>query len=172
MKKAYVMVGLPGLGKSYFVNKFKDKETFVYSTDDALEAKAKELEKTYSEVFDDYIKEVSKDMDFLLGKAIVENKNLIFDQTNLGRKKRLRVINRVLSEGYYVVGNVILPPENASTEDNEVWQNRLDERAKEGKIIPDSLLENMKSSFVIPSMDEGYNELYFYDMYNNQLKGN
>jgi len=160
----YVMVGLPGLGKSTIVKgMYKDADTFVYSTDDILERIAKFLGKTYDEVFEKHIKSATTEADIDLAYAIKEQKDIIWDQTNLGVKKRAKIINRMRQAGYQVRCECIVPPASDYSGDKEDWAQRLANRP--GKTIPQHILSNMIESFVMPTADEGFDMITFYDMH-------
>jgi predicted ABC-type ATPase len=160
----YVMVGLPGLGKSTIVNgMYKDADTFVYSTDDILERIAEHLGKTYNDVFEKHIKSAQAEADIALAQAIKECKDIIWDQTNLGAGKRKKIINRMKQVGYQVRCECIIPPEAGWIDDQKVWAYRLANRP--GKTIPQNILTNMIESFTLPTVAEGFDMITFYNMH-------
>ena len=162
-----VMVGLPGTGKSTLVNSERaiyagiDMPVFVYSTDDLIEAAAKELSSTYDEVFETLIKSVTEAANASLDTAVKWRQDIIWDQTNLGVKKRAKIINRMRQAGYQVRCVCIVSPGGDSQ--MEDWQHRLATRP--GKTIPNSVLSSMYSSFAMPTVDEGFDMITFYNMY-------
>jgi predicted ABC-type ATPase len=159
-----VMVGLPGLGKSTIVNgMYKDADTFVYSTDAILERIAEQLGKTYNDVFEKHIKSAQVEADIALAQAIKEQKDIIWDQTNLGEGKRKKIINRMKQAGYQVRCNCIMRPDNDYDGDKEEWVYRLANRP--GKTIPQHILTNMIESFTVPSVEEGFDMITFYNMH-------
>lgn len=162
-----VMVGLPGLGKSTLLNFADDPEfgdtVFIYSTDNYIEQQAAALDKTYDEVFQDYISKATTRMNALLDIAIKEGIDVYWDQTNLGVGKRRKIINRMKQAGYQVRCNCIIPPEAGWLDDQKVWANRL--RNRPGKTIPQNILTNMIESFTVPSVDEGFDMITFYNMH-------
>jgi tRNA uridine 5-carbamoylmethylation protein Kti12 len=158
-----VMVGLPAMGKSTLVKgMWKDTDTFVYSTDDLIEAAAKELGSTYNEVFETLIKSVTEAANASLDVAVKQRQDIIWDQTNLGVGKRRKIINRMRQAGYQVRCVCIVPPEEGHFSDLKDWKYRLANRP--GKTIPDEVLSNMYKSFVMPSKDEGFDMITFYNM--------
>ena len=164
-----VMVGLPATGKSTLVNRvIRDMgdKVFVYSTDDLLEAAAKELGSTYDEVFETLIKSVTEAANSSLDVAVRNKHNVIWDQTNLGAKKRTKIINRMRQAGYRIECECILLP--AGDSQFEDWQWRMQSRP--GKTIPDSVIESMMDSFVKPTVDEGFDEVREFDMYGNLIR--
>lgn len=167
----YVMVGLPGLGKSTLLNSVDEPEVsgtvFVYSTDNYIEAQAKALGKTYNEVFQDFIGKATTRMEALLDLAIQERVDVYWDQTNLGVGKRRKIINRMKQAGYQVRCECIVPPEPGLIDDQKDWANRLKNRP--GKTIPQHVLSNMIESFVVPTVDEGFDMITFYNMHGHLL---
>lgn len=61
-----VMVGLPGSGKDYWIERFleqnPDKTYHVASTDAIIETMAAAVGKTYSEGFDEFVKPATRQM--------------------------------------------------------------------------------------------------------------
>lgn len=166
---ATIFVGLPGLGKSNMVSKNAQikKHWFVYSTDSILERIAKDMSKTYNDVFHEHIKNAQLEADVLLEKAIKDKLNIAFDQTNLGVGKRKKIINRMRNAGYAVNCVCLLPPEAGHLDDQKEWKLRLESRP--GKTIPTHVLANMLESFVVPTQDEGFDRIEYYNMFGQPL---
>jgi len=157
------MVGLPAMGKSTLVEgMWKDTDTFVYSTDDLIEAAAKELGSTYNEVFETLIKSVTEAANAALDVAVKRRQDIIWDQTNLSVKKRSSIIKKFTKTDYQVRCVCIVPPEAGHISDLKDWKYRL--AARPGKTIPDEVLSNMYKSFVLPSKEEGFDMITFYNM--------
>jgi tRNA uridine 5-carbamoylmethylation protein Kti12 len=158
------MVGLPAMGKSTLVKgMWKDESTFIYSTDDLLEAAAKELGSTYNEVFETLIKSVTEAANGSLDVAVKNRQDIIWDQTNLGAGKRRKIINRMRQAGYQVRCVCIVPPEAGHISNLKDWKYRLANRP--GKTIPDEVLTNMYRSFTLPTVEEGFDMITFYNMH-------
>ena len=92
-----MLCGVPTSGKSTCVDKLLAmdywKNSVVLSTDYFIEFCAKKQDKTYNEVFDEYIKEATQMMEMNIKYAIENGKDIIWDQTNLtagSRRKKLR----------------------------------------------------------------------------------
>lgn len=163
MPTCYVMVGLPALGKSTLIEKLRTPETWIYSTDMYIDAVAEDNGITYSEAFESNIKAATEFNERKLTTMMDLRKDIIWDQTNLGVGKRRKIINRMRQAGYEVRCICILPPEPGWFDDQKAWSYRL--RNRPGKIIPQHVLSNMIESFVEPTMDEGFDEISFYNMY-------
>jgi len=164
-----VMVGLPATGKSTLVifqellYEKIEQPLFIYSTDKFIEEAASHFGITYDEAFEDNIKNATVSMNALLDTAIKEKNDVIFDQTNLGVGKRRKIINRMKQAGYQVRCDCIVPPTSDYDGDKEDWVQRLANRP--GKTIPQNVLTNMMESFIMPTIEEGFDMITFYDMH-------
>lgn len=152
-----VMVGLPGIGKSTRVRDLSEKnpDLFVYSTDQYIETIADQIGKTYSEVFADTIGQATVVMENLLAAAMQERRDIVWDQTNLTRKKRLSIVQRLQAAGYDVQCEYFRLPEN--NREQQIWQQRLNSRP--GKHIPQLIINRMMLSYEQPDRDEGFSEV-------------
>ena len=164
-----VMVGLPATGKSTLVDfqrkvyKTTHQDLFVYSTDRYIEDVARHFGKTYNEVFHGNIKGATAAMEQLLSEAIEKGSDIIWDQTNLGVKKRAKIINRMRQAGYQIRCECIMPPEPAHVSDQKAWKHRLENRP--GKNISQNILTNMAGSYILPTAEEGFDMISFYNMH-------
>lgn len=163
-----LMVGLPGTGKSTLVSRLLEENpgAFLYSTDKYIEDCAKMNRMTYDEAFAEFIDPATTHMNRMLDVAIRCKQDVIWDQTNLGPKKRGKIIRRAKNAGYTVYCECIAPP--VSESDKKEWQRRLENRP--GKTIPDSVMNSMMQSYVEPSLDEEFDRVTVYDLYGNIIK--
>ena len=154
MSKLYVLVGVPGSGKSTWVHNQKWVDECVYvSTDEFVEAYAKECNLTYSEVFQDYMPRAVELMieRVLWAKAL--GKDIIWDQTSTTIKTRAKKL-RMLPD-YYAIAVVFKTPDEAEL------QRRLTSRP--GKIIPQDVVDSMTLQLINepPSIEEGFKEIWY-----------
>ena len=112
MNKLYVLVGVPGSGKSTWVqNQEWAKDIPVVSTDRFVEAYAKEQGKTYSEVFEEYMPIAVR---LMANQALICQANkldVIWDQTSTTvatRAKKIRML-----PNYYKIAVVFKTPDTA-----------------------------------------------------------
>lgn len=157
---ATVLVGLPASGKSTRVIEM-NPHAFIYSTDRYIENVASSTLRNYDEVFNDVIKQATENMNILLQSAIHDGKDIIFDQTNLSIKKRSKIINRMKQVGYSVECECFLPPE--TVEDIAEWNRRLHSRP--GKTIDEGIIANMVKTYTIPTIEEGFDSLVYWNIY-------
>jgi predicted kinase len=163
-----VMVGLPALGKSTFIEKIRDSETWIYSTDMFIDAVAEDNGITYSEAFASNIQAATEFNEQKLETMIKLGKDIVFDQTNLGLKKRRKIINRMKAAGYQVNCICLLHPEAGHLDDLKAWKYRLNNRP--GKVIPNHVLANMMETFVVPTLDEGFDKITYYSMHGIEVQ--
>jgi predicted kinase len=149
---ALILVGLPGSGKSTFVNALLEKHsnTHIASTDNLLEIFAKERGISYTEAFNTNTDNLQTKMLEGMAQAIKEQKDIIVDQTNMSIKSRKNKIDILKKNGYTVLALLF-------EVDDDSLQERLKTRANDtGKVIPQRVMETMSKSFQVPSMDEGF----------------
>ena len=152
MPKCYQLIGVPGSGKSTWIkNQDWAKDIPVVSTDNFVEAYAKEQGKTYSEVFDEYMPIAVK---LMANQALICQANgldVIWDQTSTSVNARKRKFNTL--PGYEHIAVVFKTP------DADELARRLASRP--GKNIPDHVMRSMIDGFQMPTEDEGFTEIWF-----------
>lgn len=152
MPTAYILVGVPGSGKSTWIanQMFDWNKTVVASTDNYVEKKAKEQNKTYSDVFHDVMPAAVRNMADTVVDAVENGHDIVWDQTSTtvaARRKKLKM----LPDNYKKIA-VIFP----TPEEKELLR-RLGSRP--GKEIPPEVMEKMKKDFTMPTKDEGFDEI-------------
>lgn len=163
-----VMVGLPALGKSTHIENMYKEDTWIYSTDMYIEAVAEDNGLTYDQAFESSVDAAKRFNDEKLRDMIRLQKDIIWDQTNLGVKKRIKIIRQMTQAGYDVDCICLMPPWHgvdkfSAKKNTEEWQRRL--ASREGKTIPNTVISNMMGYFVVPTTEEGFSKITFYDMY-------
>lgn len=150
MAKCYQLIGVPASGKTTWVaNQEWAKDCVHVSTDEFVEAFAKQQGKTYNEVFDAYMPLAVQLMADKVVKAREEGKDIIWDQTSMSIKSRKRKFNML--RDYEHIAVVFKTPEP------DELKRRLDSRP--GKNIPDHVMKSMMDNFDMPTTDEGFIEI-------------
>jgi predicted kinase len=152
MPKCYQLIGVPGSGKSTWVAEQDWALTCAQvSTDKWVEIYAKEVGRTYSEVFTDFMPTAVD----LMAKEVVAareaGRDIIWDQTSTTVKSRARKFNML--PGYEHIAVVFETPSRLEL------KRRLASRP--GKEIPDAVIEGMLASFEMPSEEEGFKEIWY-----------
>jgi predicted kinase len=152
MPKCYQLIGVPGSGKSTWIkNQTWALGLTVVSTDNFVEAHAKEVGKTYSEVFDEYMPIAVK---LMANQALICQANgldVIWDQTSTTVASRKRKFNTLPK--YEHIAVVFATP------DEDELARRLASRPD--KNIPNHVMRSMIDGFVMPTEDEGFTEIWY-----------
>jgi predicted kinase len=152
MSKVYVLVGVPGSGKStWLASQNWALGLTIVSTDAFVEDHAKKQGKTYSEVFDEYMPTAVDLMSKVVAHAREHGHDIIWDQTSTTVKSRARKF-RMLRD-YEHIAVVFKTPE----------RDELDARLanRPGKNIPKSVVDSMINGFEMPTEEEGFKEIWY-----------
>lgn len=152
MPKCYQLIGVPCAGKSTWIKSQEwARDLPVVSTDNFVEAYAKEQGKTYNEVFKDYMPIAVR---LMANQALIcqaNNLDVIWDQTSVSVKSRKKKFDTLPK--YEHIAVVFKTPEA------EVLAQRLASRP--GKNIPDHVMRSMIDSFEMPTEEEGFKEIWY-----------
>ena len=152
MPKCYQLIGVPGSGKTTWVNNQEWMKNFTYiSTDKYVEIQAAFLGKTYTEIFDEFMPEAVNLMSQDVIVARSQNLDIVWDQTSTTVKSRARKFNML--PGYEHIAVVFKTPAS-----NELMR-RLASRP--GKEIPWRIVSSMIDKFEVPTEEEGFLEIWF-----------
>lgn len=151
MLKCYQLVGIPGSGKTTWVSKQPWALACAHvSTDKWVEIYAKEVGKTYSDVFDAFMPVAVDCMSKEVELARSMNRDIIWDQTSTTVKSRAKKFN-MLPDYYHIA--VIFP-----TPEHKELIRRL--MTRPGKVIPEHVVTSMIASFEMPTEAEGFKEIW------------
>lgn len=150
--KAYILVGIPGSGKTtWYNNQEWNKDCEYISTDKFVEEYALKEHKTYSEVFQEYMPTAVNLMAEQVVTARENNKDIIWDQTSTTISSRIKKFRML--PNYYHIAIVFKIPEN------NILKYRLNSRP--GKIIPNNVIDDMINNWQEPTEQEGYKEIWY-----------
>jgi len=154
-----MLVGLPASGKSTFVNFHILKNDIVLSSDYYIDKFCEANNKTYSEGFKEYADAATKLMYEKAEFAFLNGYDIFWDQTNLNKKTRKNKINQFKKyidlNNYKIICYVFETPKNHV----DILKSRT------GKDIPYYVIENMIRGYEEPSLDEGFDEIIFINMF-------
>jgi predicted kinase len=152
MPKCYQLVGVPASGKSTWVAEQDWALTCsCISTDKWVEIYAKEVGRTYAEVFKDFMPTAVD----LMAKEVIAaregGRDIIWDQTSTTIASRARKFNML--PGYEHVAIVFRTPP----------RDELDVRlsGRPGKHIPKNVIDDMIAGWEDPTEEEGFKEIWY-----------
>lgn len=150
MPTLYMMIGVPGAGKSFWLSKQDLSRAVVISTDDIIQARAEAQGKTYDQVFKKEVKSATTQMVANLRAAIEADKDLVWDQTNVTAAARAKKL-ALIPDTYEKVAVFFRTP------DAQEHARRL--RNRPGKNIPWNVIASMISQLEPPSEAEGFDKV-------------
>ena len=150
--RLYMLVGVPGSGKSTWVNRQIETmdKYYIASTDRLLEIYACMLGATYNDVFKGHIGYAEKAMMTHVKDAVMYNYDIIWDQTNTSRKSRAKKL-AMIPDTYEKIAVFFPTPETGE----------LDRRlaSRKDKTIPFHVLDGMVEMLEEPTVDEGFDSV-------------
>lgn len=153
-RKLYLMCGIPGSGKSTWIQNHKNKfagTVKVISRDKIRFSMLKDDDDYFSkedEVWEEFIKQAKI--------SLQENDNTILDATHLNvssRSKILRALKDSL-KNIEICAIVIAPPVDVAIKQNNMREGRA--------LVPEKVIRKMYHSFYYPELIEGFDKIYIY----------
>ena len=152
MPKCYQLVGVPGSGKSTWAEAQDWAHVCAHiSTDKWVEIYAREVGKTYSEVFTSFMPTA---VDLMAKEVVVARdlgRDIIWDQTSTTAKSRLKKFQML--PDYEHIAVVFKTPEHGEL------MRRLFSRP--GKEIPEHVIASMIESWEEPTKEEGFKDIWY-----------
>jgi predicted kinase len=150
-----MLIGVPASGKSTWIKENCDPLGYnLLSTDNYIDSIASEESITYNEAFQKHIKQATTNMNKLAQFAFDNDRNVVWDQTNLTTKSRKSKLAMV-PKHYQKIAMYFVTP------NGEEHKRRLDSRT--GKTIPYHILKNMIDTIEPPSYDEGFDKIIIHE---------
>lgn len=155
MPKLYMLIGVPGSGKSTWISKMDaDNLPHIASSDNLIQLAAEIQGLTYDDIFHDTIKHAEKTMYELIQIAVDDDRDIIWDQTNLNRKTRAKKL--IMIPDHYEKIAVWFP---VPSDLNQRLANRP------GKTIPFNIVNSMIDNQEYPEIDEGFDRIIHHDQF-------
>lgn len=149
MPTVYMLVGVPGSGKTTWLNNQDVTiEDSIVGSDYVIQEVADWMGMTYTEAFPYLIKFAEYVMYKEIDNACNKGYNIYWDQTNTTRKVREEKLSRIPIH-YQKVAVYFPTPDN------------LEERlaSRPGKTIPLNVVQSMVKSLEIPMIEEGFDDI-------------
>lgn len=144
MSKLFLMVGLPASGKSTIAKKYAEKENAIIISTDELRLELLGNEETQENnelVFQEAEKRIKENLN--------NNKNVIFDATNINYRRRMDFLNRFNKFNPQKIAILVATP----------YEECLERNLKRERIVPEEVITNMYHNFYVPQYYEGFNEI-------------
>lgn len=155
------MCGIPGLGKSTWIQSHKDKfegTTNVVSRDVIRFTKVKNPDEYFK-----YEKEVWKEFVDQAIYSLQNFDNTILDATHLNVSSRGKILRALKNNLKGIEINTIA---FCGIVDTAIERNS----GREGlALVPVSAIINMSKNFTIPTKEEGFDNIYIYNVDNNKM---
>lgn len=154
MAKCTILIGLPGSGKTTYAKQYLINNNVIYlSSDDMrVELFGYENQTDNTKVFDE--------MNNRTRKALQSDMDVIYDATNLSRKRRKHFIQTVC-RGFEVDAMLFCCPIDII---------RVRNITRSERHLPDDKLENMITNIDIPLYYEGFNDIFLVNTYGDMTK--
>ena len=145
----WVLVGLSGSGKSTVASQIAkyNQNTVIISTDAIREELCGNCEdqRRNKDVFNIFYKRILKNLK--------NNKNVIADATNITVASRYAILSRTSELNIHKRCVVVSKPFEQCKEDNTHREHS----------VPDAVLEKQYKKFCLPTLEENWDEILFYD---------
>lgn len=149
----YMLVGLPGSGKSTWTEK-QFKETYLWSYKYSTDAIIKQIANSYGISYNDGFRNLYSFAEQINNKELIESiskkLDIYWDQTNTTKKSRAKKLANFPS--CYKKIAVIFTPIS-----DEAWKAAL--ASRKDKHIPQSVIDTMQKTYETPTFDEGFDEI-------------
>ena len=140
----YMLVGVPGSGKSYWATNMKDILNFtIFSSDEYREKLTGNVNDTEHNNL--VFQHLHKD----LTNCLQEGHSVCYDATNVKRRDRTRFLKQLKDIDCTKVAVVI-------DADEDIIKYQNDNR---DRVVPWEVIEKMRDKFVMPSEEEGFDSV-------------
>ena len=96
----------------------------------------------------------------VLNEYLKDNVNLVIDNTNISKEERKKYITAGKENNYKIIGYYFKSSINECIERNEKRENK----------IPRTAVANKFNNLELPSLNEGFDELYYVSIENSEFK--
>ena len=144
--KLIMLVGLPGSGKSTKAEEFRRQGYIIHSPDVIRNELNLHSNDDTQKVYDILHEHILADMN--------KGKDIVYDSTNLTRRRRLKFLNLIRKYDYEKICHVLLTP-------LDLCKERNSQRVGYSK-VPNNELNRMSEMITIPMSDEGWDKIILY----------
>lgn len=147
MSKMYLMIGCPGVGKSYYIQQHKNPGIKVISRDTIRFNMLEDNDEYFSKE-----KEVYKEFIRQINEAIEANETFYVDQTSLNYNSRKKLFNSLKQKPDKIIAIYLKSSLNKVLKQNSLREGRA--------LVPEDAVRNMFYSIEEPKLEEGFEEIW------------
>ena len=147
MSKMYLMIGAPGVGKTYYIYQHKNPSDIVISRDKIRFSIIDEKDSYFSkekEVYNEFINQINF--------AIEQNLTFYVDQTSLNFASRSKLFNRLKQKPDKIIAIYLKSSLSKILEQNARRSGR--------ELVPEDAVIKMYNSIEAPQLSEGFDEIW------------
>jgi len=147
MSKMYIVIGVPGCGKSTYIQNHIQENEIVVSRDKIRFAMLKDTDDYFSkekEVYNEFIKQIDA--------AIAAQTDVWVDQTSLNTGARNKLFSRLKKKPDEVIGIYFNVPLDIVLQRNAQRTGRA--------LVPEDAIHNMSLTLERPTKKEGFTEIW------------
>lgn len=144
MSTFFMAVGLPGSGKSTVLQRYKNENTVYLSSDDLREELLGNVNEQSKNV------DVFEEMTKRAKEALSQGKDVLYDATNINRKRRMHTINNDIKADKKVAIYVF-----------SSYEECLLRNGKRDRVVPEEVIAKMYKNLHVPTIGEGFDEVVF-----------
>ena len=142
-----MLIGLPGSGKTYYANKYlKQENTTILSSDEIR----KVLLGSEGAQWGDST--VFKAMNLATIENLKEERDVVYDATNINSKRRIELLEQIkkeVKEDVFFVAIILSVP----------YETCVDRQQKRERKVPEEVINKMIKKFEVPYYEEGWNKI-------------
>lgn len=157
MADLYIMCGVPGSGKSTFLNNHVNKDTSIIVSRDEIRFSIVKPDEDYFS----HEQEVCKIFWKKINEGLASGKNVFADQTSLTKKSRAWLLQHI--KGYHHA-NIVWIDETLET-----CLERNEKRKGTHAYVPPFKVNQMFNNFVEPTIKEGFYRVFRYNSKEDKL---
>lgn len=143
----YMMIGTPGVGKSYYIEQHKTPGMLVISRDKIRFSMLEDGDEYFSKekaVYNEFINQINM--------AIERGESFYVDQTSLNRASRNKLFSRLKIKPTYITAIYLKSSLDKILEQNAQRTGRA--------YVPEDAVINMYNSIEEPKLEEGFDEIW------------
>jgi predicted kinase len=150
IKSLYILIGIPGAGKSYYAQKYlRDKDTIIVSADEIREMVYGSYK--FSESTNKDIMKIAKQK---IEEGLLCNINVVFDATNTNKNNRKQIVRIGKKYNVQIIAIVFKTSVSECIKRNEL--RSLERRVPKNKIL---MMASFDSN--INKLEEGFDDIIY-----------